>query len=525
MRRLNIRYGTALLLGGVLGPGVLVLPQLGAAVAGPASILAWAALLLLSVPVAVTFAALGMRYPDGGGVAAFTRRAFGDRTAAIVGIWFYAVIPIGTFAGALVGAEQAATALGLGRPAALAGAILLMAAAFATNAAGLRTSGRVQMWLLTLLVTLLATAVLTAATHATPTHFTPFAPHGAGGIAAAIGVLLFAFVGWEAASHLSAEFAPAVDDLPAALDPAPAPAASVPVPAVPVTDVPVPAGGAPAVGDAVSVGGRPAAGASVPVGGGSAAGVPVSVGGGSGLGGAVSAGDLAAVGVVERKEPDARVGTAGVDGQRVLLRSTQGALAIVGVLYLALALATVGVLGPRAADPGALGALLETGIGPAARPILAVAAVLLSFGAINTYLAGASRLGAALARDGVLPHWFARGGEPGAVPTRSLGLLATMTALSAVPIAVLDLDLDFLLRITAACLAAVTVLGAASAVRLLPPGRERRTAIAATLLSTAALTCCGTYLVVPAALAAATLLTVRPRATVPAATPKLPARL
>ncbi|MDP9799886.1 amino acid efflux transporter [Catenuloplanes nepalensis] len=409
MKRLNVRYGTAILLGGVLGPGVLVLPQLGAAVAGPASILAWAALLLLSAPVAITFAVLGVRYPDGGGVAAFARRAFGDRTAAVVGIWFYGVIPLGTFAGALVGAEAAAAALGLGRGVALVTAVLLMAAAFAVNAAGLRTSGRVQMWLLTLLVGLLGTAIVTAAVHVRAAHFTPFAPHGAGGVAAAIGVLLFAFVGWEAASHLSADFA--------------------------------------------------------------------------------------------ADEAD----EAGRRGRRVLMRSTQGALAIVGVLYLALAVVTVGVLGPRAAESGALGALLETGIGPAARPILAVAALLLSFGGINTYLAGAARLGAALARERVLPRWFARGGEPGAVPLRSLGLLAAMSAACAVPLLVLNLDLDFLLRVTAACLAAVTLVGAASAVRLLPPGRERRTATVGTALSAVALACCGPFLLAPALLAALTL--------------------
>ncbi|MFI5840317.1 APC family permease [Catenuloplanes sp. NPDC051500] len=468
MKRLNIRHGTALLLGGVLSPGVLVLPQLGAAVAGPASVLAWAALLLLSAPVAVTFATLGMRYPDGGGVAAFTRRAFGDRTAAVVGIWFYGVIPIGTFAGALVGAEQAAAALGLGRAAALTGAVLLMAAAFAANAAGLHTSGRVQMWLLTLLVMLLTTAVITAGTHATSANLTPFAPHGLGGIAVAIGVLLFAFVGWEAASHLSAEFS---------ADGAP---------------------GAGGTGSAHSVGGASAA-VRLPSGA-SGADSTDGVSGASGASGISGVGGAAGAG-----------GGGHAGGRRVLLRSTQAALAIVGALYLALAVATVGVLGPRAAEPGALGALLETGIGPASRPILAVAAVLLSFGGINTYLAGASRLGAALARDGVLPRWFARGGEPGAVPARSLGLLGAMTALFAVPIVVLDLDLDFLLRVTAACLAAVTVVGAASAVRLLPPGRERRTAITATLLSAAALACCGAYLIVPILLGVGTLLTVRRR--------------
>ena len=41
------------MLGGVLGPGMLVLPHLAAQAAGPASVLAWAALIVVSVPVAV----------------------------------------------------------------------------------------------------------------------------------------------------------------------------------------------------------------------------------------------------------------------------------------------------------------------------------------------------------------------------------------------------------------------------------------------------------------------------------------
>jgi hypothetical protein len=87
--RLGTVQGTALFVGAVLGPGVLTLPHLAAAAAGPASILAWAALLALSVPVALTFASLGARYADGGGVATFAGRAFGPRIAVVVGWWFY----------------------------------------------------------------------------------------------------------------------------------------------------------------------------------------------------------------------------------------------------------------------------------------------------------------------------------------------------------------------------------------------------------------------------------------------------
>ena len=65
----------------MLGTGVITLPALAAAVAGPHRSLAWAALVLLSVPLASTFAALWARHPDGGGVSTYVRRAFGDRAA------------------------------------------------------------------------------------------------------------------------------------------------------------------------------------------------------------------------------------------------------------------------------------------------------------------------------------------------------------------------------------------------------------------------------------------------------------
>lgn len=126
--RLGLSQGTALYIGAVLGPGVLALPALAAAAAGPASVLAWAALLAASVPIAVCFAALGARFPDGGGVSTFTARAFGARAAACVGWWFYAAVPVGVLAGALVGGQYVAGALGMGRGASLLVAVLILGA-------------------------------------------------------------------------------------------------------------------------------------------------------------------------------------------------------------------------------------------------------------------------------------------------------------------------------------------------------------------------------------------------------------
>ena len=57
--------------------------------------------------------------------------------------------------------------------------------------------------------------------------------------------------------------------------------------------------------------------------------------------------------------------------------------------------------------------LLEKGLGGLAAPLTAVAAAVLTFGPINTFVAGASRLGASLASDGVLPRALARGAGRG----------------------------------------------------------------------------------------------------------------
>jgi amino acid efflux transporter len=67
----------ALYTGAVLGTGILVLPAVAAETAGPASIVAWAGLCLLSLPLALTFAALARREPVAGGFSAYIERAFG----------------------------------------------------------------------------------------------------------------------------------------------------------------------------------------------------------------------------------------------------------------------------------------------------------------------------------------------------------------------------------------------------------------------------------------------------------------
>lgn len=250
-----------------------------------------------------------------------------------------------------------------------------------------------------MLVALLVVVTATAAPQLRADNFRPFLAHGWSGVGSAAVVLFYAFSGWEAASHLSAEFA---------------------------------------------------------------------------------------------------------SPRRHLMAATVLTLTVVGALYLALSTVTVGVLGAAAGSSQMpLTLLLERGgVGSAARPLTAVAAVCLSFGAVNTFIAGAARLGAALGRDGALPGWLGKGNRAGQVPRRSLAVQAVLTAGAASVVAGLGITLEPLMRVTSVLLAAVTVAGMASALALLPRRRPLWwAALAATGFAVLVLLCSAWLIILPVALA------------------------
>jgi amino acid efflux transporter len=158
--------------------------------------------------------------------------------------------------------------------------------------------------------------------------------------------------------------------------------------------------------------------------------------------------------------------------------ATAVAIVVVGALYLALAVTTVLVLGPRAGDTVApLSDLMALAVGDGARPATAFVALLLTIGAMNAYFAGAAKLGSALGRDGALPLWLAEGSRAGEVPRRSL-LVVTVLAGATLSIATLaGLDFDVFMVLATGAFGLVYVLGTAAAVKLFPPGWTRTGAI------------------------------------------------
>jgi amino acid efflux transporter len=389
---LSTRSGTALYVGAVLGPGVLLLPALAAEAAGPASVIAWVALLALSVPLATTFAALGVRQPEAGGTAAYVRTAFGRRAGAVTGWWFLTGVVLGAPAVALIGGFYVADLLGAGRVGAVAAAAGMMATVMAANAAGLKATARLQLALAGLLAALVLVAIVTALPESHAEHWTPFAPHGWAAVGTAASLLMLSFIGWEAVSHLAGELS----------DPA-----------------------------------------------------------------------------------------------RQLPRAIFAALAVVVVLYLGLAVATVGVLGTSAPSDVPLADLMAAGLGAPGRTATAVLAVLLTMGSMNAYVAGATKLAGALAAEGTAPAAFAR-------PQRTVALFALLGAVLLAPLAAGLLDVDALIRACSASFVAVYVISTAAGARILDGGARRAAAIAFAAV-TVVFAFSGPFLLVPAAIAAVVL--------------------
>ncbi|HEY9240374.1 MAG TPA: amino acid permease [Streptosporangiaceae bacterium] len=385
---LTTSRGAALYIGAILGPGLLLLPGLAAAEAGPASILDWLALLGLSGLFAAVFTALGRRIPSGGGVMGYVTASLGPRAGRATGWMFLAGVVGGAPIVCLIGASYVTDLTGGGQltRAAVAAALLLTVIGLA--AGGLRASATVQVVLVSLLTAVVVVAVAGSATAARASNWTPFAPHGWLSLGSAAATLMFSFVGWEAVAPLTTRFA----------DPA-----------------------------------------------------------------------------------------------RQLPRAVAIALAVTTALYLGLAVATIGVLGPQAATDVPLAGLLSHAIGVAGPGVAAVAAMVLTLGATNAYISGAAAIAGQLAQAG--------GGRRRSAPMRRL--------LAAIAVAGLLLMILYGLRLVgAAALVAVPTalfltvyLGAMTAAVRLLRGAARWAAVPGALAVAVMLGFCGWALALPATIA------------------------
>ncbi len=212
--QLTTSRGAALYIGALLGPGLLLLPGLAAAEAGPASIVAWLALLVLSGLFAAVFAAWGRHSPSAAGVIGYVTAGLGPRAGLAAGWTFLAGVVCGAPIVCLIGASYVTDLTGGGQLARSAVAAALLLTVVGLAAGGLRTSAAAQLVLVSVLTIVVIVATAGSAGSARAGNWTPFAPHGWLSIGSAAATLMFSFVGWEAVAPLTTRLANPARQLP-----------------------------------------------------------------------------------------------------------------------------------------------------------------------------------------------------------------------------------------------------------------------------------------------------------------------
>lgn len=131
-------------IGIVIGPGMLVLPVIAANPAKPHSILSWWIVIIISFPIAYTFACLSRDNPSAKGSFSIVHEAFGLYSCALTGWYHSLATSVSTLIISLTGGFYLAYAFGLaGRTAFIAAGFILTLSVF-LNYVVTETAGRVQ---------------------------------------------------------------------------------------------------------------------------------------------------------------------------------------------------------------------------------------------------------------------------------------------------------------------------------------------------------------------------------------------
>jgi amino acid transporter len=213
-RELNFSHGLAIVVGGIVGVGMLIIPGMAAGVAGPASLLAWICTGVLCLFMATSFARLASMFDQSGGPYRYVQEGFGDIPGFMAG-WC-----------GLIGAWVALSVLSLLIPQYLSPllslspwqesfiSLAIVALLSVINIYGIRLGGCVQLLLFAGLLCTLFFFIGGGALHFNSDHFSPFIPRGWTSVGKAMGLTMWAYLGWEYALMPASEYKNPQRDLP-----------------------------------------------------------------------------------------------------------------------------------------------------------------------------------------------------------------------------------------------------------------------------------------------------------------------
>jgi amino acid efflux transporter len=205
-KTITLRHAIALYVSSVLGSGVLVLPGLAAQIAGPASIIAWIILSLVSYPFAYTFGSLSARNPESGGIYSFAKESFGPHLASVsawlIALWYITGAPAAT----LIASSYISYAFPLSREGLYIFSFTVIILAFLINYRGIKFSSNIQFAVVLLIVLLLSCAILFSAGKVHTVNFSPVFPHGIAAVGTVAALIFWSYLGYENVSNVAEEF-------------------------------------------------------------------------------------------------------------------------------------------------------------------------------------------------------------------------------------------------------------------------------------------------------------------------------
>lgn len=216
-KALTLKDVVGLTIGSVVGSGLLVLPGLVHQVAGADALIAWILMAVFAIPLICIFSELCSKYPSAGGMAGFARKAFGSRMEQGMVNLLAGTFPIGIPALAIIGANYVSYALNLGRVETLIMAFLILLFVTLVHLRGNRLGSRFQNYsALFLTLFLVLVSILVFPQSLARVHRIQFY-HDPQLIWYSMGLLFWAFMGWENMSFTSEEFSNPRRDFPLGL--------------------------------------------------------------------------------------------------------------------------------------------------------------------------------------------------------------------------------------------------------------------------------------------------------------------
>ncbi|TCW57909.1 amino acid/polyamine/organocation transporter (APC superfamily) [Bacillus thuringiensis] len=204
---ISIKRGTALYVGAVLGSGILILPGMTASVAEGNAIVSWLIMILLSIPLAFTFAFLSIEYTSVGGIATFAEKAFGKNIGAIIGWCFFIAGSVGQIVVSMTGGMYIVKVFALSPYFSYVIAFIILSISIVFNLYGLKMSGSFQICIGVLTFFILIVTVISSLPYIEMKNINIYiSMQELNPILDASLLIFWSFFGWEAIASLAPEF-------------------------------------------------------------------------------------------------------------------------------------------------------------------------------------------------------------------------------------------------------------------------------------------------------------------------------